>query len=518
MGCDYILYSEAVFTAQEGSPFVGYVAVEGNKINAVEKEHEPKAELVDTHTKEIDFKDSTLCPGFMDNHTFFMGNMLKTLGIRLSGLNSIEAIISKAIAEATPGTTPVYGGGWDSQGWYDAKDLRYIQKMDEAFGERCVVLFDEDRCNALMTSQAIKIYGFTPEEVYPEAMHKLFRELVSRKEFIKDEFKKFMLFLNERGITSIKDIAFDDYLGMYPVLEEMRDKDELSLRVNFSSQIVAQPASIDFAAMCKEREQGYFLNFMGFKYMTDGDFDTFEGDLIEPYTNRPDITFINPVDYDTIEEETLKLDKKGYRVSIHAEGDRAVRKCVDIFEKCTQENGRRDARHSIIDLELSDPSDYKRMKQLDIQAEIYGQLMLLIESEENSFMEQFFGPERACNYLNYGKMSEAGVRISIGTDMPLLSASVPESLIALTGRRFGNRLPAEGWKMESSMNIDKVLKAWTINGAYFAFKEKVLGTLEEGKLADIAVLSANVFNTPIGEMDSVKNIFTMVDGKVVYQG
>ena len=126
------------------------------------------------------------------------------------------------------------------------------------------------------------------------------------------------------------------------------------------------------------------------------------------------------------------------------------------------------------------------------------------------------GEERGRYYWNRRKMADSDVVISCGTDLPLLIDDIPQSVYHAVGAFFPEG--GEPFNKQNTLTISELLKAWTYGGAYNLGKEKILGTLEEGKKADIAVIDGDIFNTPFEKIRDLKVCLTLCDGKIVYEG
>ncbi|NRW77720.1 amidohydrolase family protein [Clostridium beijerinckii] len=111
-------------------------------------------------------------------------------------------------------------------------------------------------------------------------------------------------------------------------------------------------------------------------------------------------------------------------------------------------------------------------------------------------------------------MLDSGVVVSCGTDLPLMITNIPESIYHACGGFFADG--KEPYNKQNTISIEELLKAWTIGGQYNCGFEDKLGTLEVGKLADIAVLNRNIFKTQMEEMRDVEICLTIVDGKIVH--
>ena len=113
-------------------------------------------------------------------------------------------------------------------------------------------------------------------------------------------------------------------------------------------------------------------------------------------------------------------------------------------------------------------------------------------------------------------MADSGVTISCGTDLPLLIDDIPQSIYHAVGAFFPEG--GEPFNKQNTLTINELLNAWTFGGAYNLGKEDILGTLQEGKKADIAVINGNIFNTSFDKIRDLKVCLTLCDGKIVYEG
>lgn len=350
------------------------------------------------------------------------------------------------------------------------------------------------------------------EEQSPK-MKKMFED----EKFMEEAYMKFSNLLASRGVTAIKEIGFDDYSGFTETLQKLEQEGKLMHRVNLVYQPVDAPIDYEYGAQCKAKMTGPFLRFMGYNIMVDGVIADHDGDMLDEYKDTPGVNCAMEIPYDDIEEMVLGADRRGLRCALHAEGDRAVRKSIDIYEKCRQVNGDRDARHVITDLEMAAPDDIKRMAELGITASNYFQIMELTPSMDELYVEKMCGAEKLDRIWAYKRMAEAGVNICTGTDMPLDIPNVPVSIYYASGRHFPDGSPAEGFQKEQGLSVAEVLRAWCYGGQYANFREAELGTLEQGKLADIAVFDRNIFETSMDDIRDAEVVLTICDGKVVYR-
>ncbi|GMQ61532.1 amidohydrolase [Vallitalea maricola] len=508
---EILLKSTNIFTATSNSPFSGYIAIKGNKIISIDS-IDKSNQWIGTNTKVLDLDSKVVCPGFVDVHTFFTGYALKTIGVDLkNALTPDEAIqIVKIYSENKPSGTTILGHNWNNNLFANPGSAI----LDTLFSDTPIILFSKDNETCWMNSIAIEKYNFTPNTCYPEAFWRLIPEILKDKPYIIQKFREYMKMLNQRGITSIKEMGFDDFYGFTNILDEMEKSNELTLRVSFMSQPVGSGVNIQNGILMREQFKGEFVKFSGYNRMTDGSIAVCCGDLIEPYNCLPGVTCAQKIDYDMIEKEVLEADEKGFRFSLHAQGDGAIRKVIDIYDKCHKKNGKLTNRHSITDLEFSNPIDLERMGQLGITAEIYPQIMSLGSKNKTiPMIENKIGKERGRYYWNRRKMIDSGINVSCGTDLPLLIPDIPESIYHACGGLFPE---GDIFNKENTLTISELLKAWTIGGQINLGNENILGTLEENKLADITVLDTDIFNTPIEDMRKAKVCLTISNGNIVY--
>lgn len=509
-----ILVSKNIFTAMEQKPEEGAVILCGNRIEAVIDAAEID-EWKGRDTVVYEMGEQLICPGFVDNHVFFTGYVWSHIGADLSSADTKKeaAEILEAYAKKMPNGRSVLGHGLPGEVLETAEDTEEVLK---AFGKTPVVGFTADRDGCIMNQAAKDRFGFDGSEVYAEICYKVFDEYLRDEDFIRSEYEAFSALLAKQGVTSIKEIGFDQYSGFTSVLKNLENEKQLRHRVNLVSQPVGAPMDYEYGKKCMDEFQSDFIQFMGFNVMVDGEIAAGNAELVDEYKNNPGSHGEQAVDYEGLYEAVVKADALGMRCALHAEGDGAVRKTVDIYERCREENGVRDSRHVITDLEMVRPEDLKRMARLGITACNYVQIMECLGDFEDFYGYDCVGEEGLKNYWPYKRMVENQVHLCCGTDLPLTVPDIPLSVYLTVNRTFPDGKPEGGINKECALTVDEILKAWTIEGQYANFKERVLGTLEAGKLADIAVIDKNLFAVEPEKLAEAKVSMTICDGKVVY--
>lgn len=510
-----ILISNYIFTGLEDRPIPGAVVITDNKITAVTtKEEALKLRNPDTAVYELG--DQLICPGFVDNHVFFTGYVWSHLGADLSGAGSKKeaAEILAEYAKELPKGKSVFGYGLSEEAAESEEDM---DEALEGFGDTAVIGFTKGRDGCIMNQAAREKYGFDEKEVYAEVCWKVFDEYLREEAFIVREYEKFSDLLAGRGVTAIKEIGFDRYSGFTELLRRMEKEGALKHRIHLVSQPVGYDMDYSYAKECQELFNGEFIQFMGYNVMVDGEIASNNADVIDEYKNLPGSHGEQEIDYRALEEMTVKADAMGLRCALHAEGDGAVKKTIDIYETCRRVNGARDSRHVITDLEMVRTEDLKRMAGLGITACNYVQIMDCLGDYEEFYGYDCVGEEGVRNYWPYQRMFENGVHAVCGTDLPLTVPDIPLSAYLTVNRTFPDGKPEGGINRECALTVSQILKAWTKEGQYANFKEKVLGTLEPGKLADIAVIDRNLFEVEAEKLKEAEVSMTICDGNIVFQ-
>lgn len=505
-----VLLSKNIFTATHTEPFDGFVAVQGNRIAAVGPR--AQAQSWTQNARVIDLGDKVVTPGFTDVHTFFSGWVLQSLGVDFTGVRSDREGVEKIrqYRKTRPEGAPVFGHCWEP----DNFSVTCEGLLDEAFPQTPVVIFTFGRDNCWMNRAARERYGFTPEACYAEKVWRMMPEYLAEPEMA-EKYKEYNRMLNARGVTAIKEMTFDDYYGFMDVMERLEQEDALTVRVSMMSQPVGRGIDIAHGIAMRERFQGDFVRFSGYNRMTDRGIPSFLGELLEPYKSRPDIRCLVPVEWELIEKETLEADKNGFRYSLHCQGDGAVHHTVNLFDRCEKLGGRLKNRHAITDLEYTAPADLERFGAIGGITEVYAQIQSLDKKQDIlDMIDRQLGGDRGKNYWNRRKMWDSGVCVSCGTDLPLLIPDIPEAITCGCGGYFAD---GESFNEQNMLTVAEMLTAWTKNGQYNCCSEDRLGTLEAGKLADIAVLDRDVFHMPLRDVKEAKVCLTISDGRIVYE-
>lgn len=256
------------------------------------------------------------------------------------------------------------------------------------------------------------------------------------------------------------------------------------------------------------------VQICGVKGFVDGVTSTFTGYLLEPYSDRLDTCGDNmPIEnFDSLAPKIAAANAAGFGVRLHCIGDAAVRMALDMYENSIKVNGNHGCVNVIEHIETINPEDIPRFKELGVIASMQPQHLPLDLFEK----ERRVGVERCKWEWPHKTMIDQGCTMAFGTDYPVVDFNPYPTLHAAVTRLDENNNPASVNSWEC-ITLQEAIKAYTVGSAKVYCRENELGTLEEGKLADITVADRDLFTISPKELKDVETLMTMMDGKIVYE-
>ena len=266
---NYSLVIEAnnIFDGHSFLSTKGYLCIKGNKLVDVGLGSAPESAKKNAK-KFIYFDKELVMPGIIDVHTFFTGYAIFHVGADLRDVDSVEdceIVLQKFLKERNPDGA-ILGHGWNPELLEIVAATEMIEKQ---FYDKPVIVFASDRSTCIMNTIAKKEYGFTPETCYPESYYRIMKEYLNDWKFIEKEFKDYMRMLNSKGVTTVKEMGFDNFYGFTNYLTEIEDSDALHLRTFFMSQPVGEKINLTYARKMRKLFTGDKIRFSGFNLMID---------------------------------------------------------------------------------------------------------------------------------------------------------------------------------------------------------------------------------------------------------
>jgi hypothetical protein len=250
------------------------------------------------------------------------------------------------------------------------------------------------------------------------------------------------------------------------------------------------------------------MRFAGYKFLLDGQLtmaychEPHSGERWDTPTWRPE----------TFKDAVRALHDTGLQICVHCVGDAAVDLTLDAFEEAMNANPRPDPRHRIEHCIICTPEATQRMKDLGVVVSTQPQFIRL----GGDMYADILGEERARRAIVTREWLEAGVPVALGSDAPSTPWYTPQVTMfgAVTRITFSN----QRYEPDQAMTVEEALRAHTMGSAYAAHEEDVKGSIEAGKLADLAVWSEDPYNVPLQQLWQTPVEMTLVDGEIVYQG
>jgi len=252
-----------------------------------------------------------------------------------------------------------------------------------------------------------------------------------------------------------------------------------------------------------------YFTVRGIKRAIDGALGPRGAWLLEPYVDKPDSSGLNTDDPADIRKTAELAIAHGFQLCVHAIGDRANRETLNIFEETFKAHpDKKDLRWRVEHAQHLSTADIPRFGKLGVIAAMQG----IHCTSDAPYVLERLGPKRAEEgaYV-WQKLMKSGAVVANGTDAPVEDVSPLASYYASVSRKLkdGSR-----FFPDQRMSREEALKSYTLNGAYAAFEEKLKGSLEAGKLADITVLSKDILTIPEDDIMTTDVVYTIVGGKV----
>ncbi len=538
---DRVFLDGAVYTVDAERSWAEAVAIRGGEIVFVGSSADAEQWIGD-ESEVIDLAGAMMLPGFHDSHTHLLIGVLSDEEcslMRLETNGDVDAAL-RLCAELDGFGEPswVIGGGWGEWLWPQANPNK--AQLDELFPDRPVYLESSFGHAAWVNSRAMELSGIDAStedplngiiERDPEtgAPSGTLRE--SAMLLVKDKLPAMTMqqrlktvraaleMARSLGVTAVIEPGLDEEL-IEPVAS-LSDSGELDLRVLASlSPINWQPGSFgdevyEFLEQ-RERWRRPNLDVDSVKIYMDGVIEYGTGALLEPYATGD--YGLGPRFYsqEKVNEYLTRFDAMGLQVHVHATGDGATRMALDGFEAMRSANGMSDNRHHIVHLQLIDETDKPRFAELNVGA-TFQSLWAYPDPAALELDIPMLGEERTYDMYPIASVAAAGGRIVGGSDYwvtdmnPLLAIEV-----AITRQNpYTNDGPV--MNADESVNLETMIAAYTINGAYLMSLEDKQGSIEVGKRADLIVLDRNLFEIPAAEISEANVTMTIFDGRTIYE-
>jgi predicted amidohydrolase YtcJ len=317
-----------------------------------------------------------------------------------------------------------------------------------------------------------------------------------------------MKYVAARGVTSVHNMGG---FGDLAIFERAHRNGSLITRIYAVTPISQWQRLRDTVA--KRGKGDEWVRIGGLKGFVDGSLGSHTAAMFAPFTDTPkDSGFLVASEVD-LYRWTSEGDKAGLQMIVHAIGDRAINTQLNIFERAAKENGSRDRRFRIEHAQHIAPQDIPRFASLGVIASMQPYHAI----DDGRWAEKVIGQERAKTTYAFRSLLDSHAKVAFGSDWFVAPPTPLEGIYAAVTRRTLDDKNPDGWVPEQKIGIEAALRAYTIDAAYASFDEKLKGSIERGKLADIVVLDRDLTKIAPETIRAARVLFTIVGGKIVHE-
>ena len=533
---DLVIRNGTILTLDVADRRVNALAAKDGRVLATGRDRE-LSQLIGPGTRVLDLDGRTAIPGFVEshNHPVFLGLTLAAAVDAGTPPNESIAAITGRVEQAVRDTEP---GAWIRGYRYDdtlLKDRRHPLRadLDPVSPDNPVLLTHVSGHFCVANSVALRAAGITAETPDPPG-GRIARDEHGIPNGLLIESAAFLVTSRlpgqdpgtlanalrladaeyaRHGITSVHDMGIGLVGGPDELLayRRLRAAGQLSTRVTgyLFHELLPElgDAGIGPADLAGAGDDRFRL--VGVKVIADGSLQGLTGCLAEGYTCAPSehgMMLLEPAD---LARRIADLDAMGWQVAVHGNGDAAIEAIIDAYARLSVTAGE-SRRHRIEHCQTVREDQLDRMAAHDVLASFF---IKHVYYWGDRHRDVFLGPDRARRISPLASARRAGVRFGLHSDTPVTPVPPLEGIWCAVARRTRDGEPLGP---EQAVDVTTALRAYTIDAAYLAGEEADKGSLEPGKLADLAVLTADPTTVDAARLRDITVAATVVGGTVVH--
>ncbi len=527
-----LLINGKIWTVNPAQKEAEAVAISGNHIVAVGTTSEI-SKLKQSGTQVIDLEGRRVVPGFDDAHVHFFAGGSNLAGPQLRYSKSQQEFRDTLaqFTQHTPRGQWITGGDWDHENWTPAR-LPTRQLIDNVTKDWPVFISRLDGHMSLANSVALKLAGVdkntkdvpggvivrdasgNPTGILKDAAQDLVDRVIPApsQEQIRTAIKAAQTYANSQGVTSVQDMSAAP--AVFRAYQTMLHNGELTVRVSGHQPLTSWQRLADVGVLADFGNPR--LHIGGMKGFADGSLGSTTALFFQPYLDAPNTSgipsaeLVNP---EKMWENMKNADAAGLQIAVHAIGDRANHIILGMYEALQREHGERDRRLRIEHAQHLLPSDIPRFAQLHVIASMQPYHLI----DDGRWAEKRIGPERAKTTYAFRSLLDSGATLAFGSDWDVAPMNVLMGIYGAVTRRTLDGKHPNGWVPEQKITVAEAVHAYTMGSAYASFDDKIKGSIEPGKLADLVVLSDDIFSIDPVKIADTKVWMTLFDGAIVVE-
>jgi len=526
---DLVIRNAVIRTANVHQARASAMAVRHGRI--IQIGNEPSVEpLIGAGTRVLDLHGLTVLPGLIDSHGHVLSLGKLLVEVNVTGAASYEAVVESVRARAarTPPGEWIQGRGWDQNRW-PGKSFPVHAALTAAVPDHPVALRRVDGHALLVNRRALELAHITRDTPDPQGGEIVRDEqgeptgvLVDKAEDLvtvvippltpAEREARLLAAMREcarYGLTLVGDAGIGP--ETYAAYRALLARGEFPIRINAMAD--ADGSLVD-TLLARGPETGDRLMLRAIKVIADGALGSRGALLSADYSDQPGHRGLETFPFDSLQGLAERALGKRLQVRVHCIGDLASTRTLDAFERVFAGRPHPELRWAIEHAQVVKPEDIRRFARLGIVTSMEA----THATSDGSWAGERLGPERVKWSYAWRQFLDAKVRFANGSDFPVES---PDPLLGLyasiTRCDLEGRLPAGGWRPEERLTPDEALLSFSLWGAWLAFREHDLGSLEIGKQADFVVVDRDVIAGPASGIPHARVLRTVVAGETVYE-
>jgi predicted amidohydrolase YtcJ len=537
-----------VYTVDATRSWARAVAVKGERIVAVGTDDEVR-DLIGAGTEVIDLRGRMLLPGFQDAHVHPVAAGVDMVQCDLHDAGSLPEYerIVRTYADAHPGEPWIVGSGWSMDVFPGGTPTSDV--LDRLVPDRPVFMPNRDGHSAWVNSRALELAGVARDTPDPAdgrierdaagepsgTLHEGAMDLVgdhtpaTTAQQMSAGLLEGQAHLHSLGITAWQDAIVEagERANNFDAYVQAAAEGALTARVVGALwwDRARGLEQIDDLVALRERGTAGRFRATTVKIMQDGVCENFTAAVLEPYldghghpTGNRGISFVEP---ELLKEAVTRLDALGFQVHFHALAERAVREALDAIEAARNANGMNDLRHHLAHIQVVHPDDVPRFRRVGAVANAQP-LWAAHEGQMDELTIPFLGHPRATWQYPFASLARSGAHLAMGSDWSVSSPDPLQELHVAVNRMMPPDYPysvdnREVFIPEERIDLATAIAGFTMGSAFVNHLDHETGSIEVGKLADLAVVDRDLFARPAREIADASVQLTLVAGRRVYE-
>lgn len=542
-GVDAVFLNAVAWTLDDTLPLAEAVAVNGDEIVYV-GDNEGALALAGENTTQHDLAGKMLLPGFIDTHMHPVAGGAYARALSLDTFGTVDDWIEAIgdYAAANPDAPLLFGYGWLSTTFGPEGPQR--QMIDSVVDDRPVLIMDEGFHGAWANTRALEALNITQDTADPVPGFSYYKRdengdatgyllegtagmamqslNVITRDVVVDGTAFVIDTLNAYGITSAFDagaLGYQDELSQ--ILDTLERDGDLTIRL-LGSYRPGGPddveTAVENALRWRDSVRGDNYHYRFLKIMQDGTVEGRTAAMFEDYQGEPGNSGESVFTEAQMATMVVGAAGEDIDVHIHALGERAIHEALNAIEAARAAHPDSETRYAICHIQVITDQDLPRFAELDVIAQ-----STPLWASYDTYGQQFVSEDQFNRFWRFRSLAELGVKLTWGSDFPASGAGmlgmspVVQMEIGHTRQSPGEPDAPIQPRESERLDLEALIRGYTIDAAYQLHMEDEIGSLEVGKKADLVVLDNNLFETDAHDIHQVGVVMTMLGGEIVYR-